>query len=314
MKILITGATGFVGRHLSDSLLQEEHTVAGIGTRPSQDVINHEGFTYISADTTRQGAWQEALSDIDAVINLAGTSIFGRWSQRYKNRIYDSRILTTRNLVDAIPDNKPVIFCSTSATGFYGNGGEKILTESSPGGDDFLAHVGRDWEAEAVRAEGKGARVVLTRFGIVLGKKGGMMQKVLPAFRLYVGGPLGDGRQWFPWIHMDDLLAAFQFVLKNDAVRGPVNFCSPNPVRNQDFSKALGRILHRPVFMRTPPLLLRIVMGELADAVLCSQRVVPEKLLKSGFQFKYPGIENALTSIVADSSPSESSTPENNNN
>jgi len=298
MKVFITGVTGFVGRHLATLLLQEGHTVSGVGTRTRQDVIHHEIFSYISADTTRPGPWQDALADVDAVINLAGKSIFGRWSDRYKKRIYDSRILTTRNLVDALPENKAVIFCSTSATGFYGDGGDDILTESSPGGDDFLARVGRDWEAEALRAEEKGARVVLARFGIVLGKQGGMMQKVLPAFRLYAGGPLGDGMQWFPWIHMDDLLAAFQFVLKNDTVRGPVNFCSPNPVRNHDFSKALGRVLNRPVFMRTPSLLLRIVMGELAAAVLCSQRAVPEKLLEFGFQFKYPGIEDALTNIV----------------
>lgn len=298
MKIFITGATGFVGRHLSHLLLQEGHTVSGVGTRARQDLIPHASFRYISADTTRSGDWQEEPAGADAVINLAGKSIFGRWSEQNKKRIYDSRILTTRNIVEALPENKAVIFCSTSATGFYGNGGNRILTESSPAGDDFLARVGQDWEAEAARAEEKGARVVLTRFGIVLGRQGGMMQKVLPAFRFYAGGPLGDGMQWFPWIHMDDLLAAFRFVLKNDAVRGPVNFCAPNPVRNLDFSKTLGRVLNRPAFMRTPALLLRIVMGELASAILCSQRAVPEKLLESGFQFKYPEIDAALKNIV----------------
>ncbi|MDF1590197.1 MAG: TIGR01777 family oxidoreductase [Desulfobacterales bacterium] len=299
MKILVTGATGFIGRHLSNLLLFEGHSVSGIGTRTRQDLITHENFNYISGDTTQPGAWQEALADVDAVINLAGKSIFSRWSERYKKSIYDSRILTTRNLVEALPENKAVIFCSTSATGFYGDGGDDILTESSPGGDDFLARVGKDWEAEALRAGEKGARVVLTRFGIVLGKQGGMMQKVLPPFRFFIGGPLGDGTQWFPWIHMDDLLAAFGFVLKNDAVKGPLNFCSPNPVRNLDFTKSLGRVLNRPVFMRTPSLLLRFVMGELAGAVLCSQRAVPEKLLGFGFRFKYPGIEDALANITS---------------
>jgi len=300
MQILITGATGFVGRQLSNLLLGEGHRIFGVGTRTRQDAVRHDNFSYISADTTRPGAWQEALGDMDAVINLAGTSIFGRWSEQYKKRIYDSRILTTRNLADALPENRAVIFCSTSATGFYGDGGDEILTESSPGGDDFLARVGRDWEAEALRAEEKSARVVLARFGIVLGKRGGMMQKVLPAFRFYAGGPLGDGRQWFPWIHMDDLLAAFQFVLQNNAIRGPLNFCSPNPVRNLDFSKTLGRVMNRPVFMRTPSLLLRIAMGELAEAVLSSQRVVPERLLEFGFKFKFPGIQDALINILTD--------------
>ncbi|MEW6673494.1 MAG: TIGR01777 family oxidoreductase [Thermodesulfobacteriota bacterium] len=308
MKVFITGVTGFVGRQLATFLLEEGHTVSGVGTRTRQNLIRHENFSYISADTTRSGTWQEALADMDAVINLAGKTIFGRWSQRYKKLIYDTRILTTRNIADALPENRPVIFCSTSATGYYGNGGDEPLTESSPAGDDFLARVGRDWEAEALRAETKGARVVLTRFGIVLGRQGGMMQKVLPPFRFYVGGPLGTGRQWFPWIHMDDLLAAFQFVLENDAVRGPVNFCAPAPVRNIDFSNALGRVLNRPAFMGVPSLLLRIVMGELAEAVLCSQRIVPEKLLGFGFQFKFAGIEDALANIVTDWSPSGNST------
>jgi len=298
MKILITGVTGFVGQQLAALLLDEGHVVSGVGSRRRQDLIRHENFTYISADTTRQGDWQEALAPVDAVINLAGASIFGRWSQSYKKRIYDSRIQTTRNLVEALPQNKAVIFCSTSATGYYGQGDEAILTETSPNGDDFLARVSKDWEAEALRAEEKVARVILTRFGIILGKEGGMMQKVLPAFRLGAGGPLGDGRQWFPWIHMSDLLAAYRFVLNNDTVRGPVNFCSPHPVRNLDFSKTLGRVLNRPAFMRMPSLLLRIVMGELAEAVLCSQRVVPEKLRQLGFQFAYSGIEGALENIV----------------
>jgi len=300
MQILITGATGFVGRQLCSLLLGQGHRICGVGTRTRQDVVHHDCFSYISADTTRPGAWQESLGEMDAVINLAGASIFGRWSESYKKRIYDSRILTTRNLVDALPENRAVIFLSTSATGFYGDGGDEILTEASPGGDDFLARVGRDWEAEALRAEEKGARVVLARFGIVLGKKGGMMQKVLPAFRFYAGGPLGDGRQWFPWIHMDDLLAAFQFVSQNSAIRGPLNFCAPNPVRNLDFSKTLGRVMHRPVFMRTPSLLLRIAMGELAEAVLSSQRVVPERLLQFGFKFKFPRIQDALTNILTE--------------
>lgn len=300
MNYLITGGLGFVGRHLANFLLKDGNRVTAIGLSRSPNLIDHSEFRYIPADTTKAGEWQDELRDQQVIVNLAGKSIFKRWTESYKKQIYDSRILTTRNLADALPENRAVIFCSTSATGFYGDGGDEILTESSPGGDDFLARVGRDWEAEALRAEEKSARVVLARFGIVLGKRGGMMQKVLPAFRFYAGGPLGDGRQWFPWIHMDDLLAAFQFVLQNNAIRGPLNFCSPNPVRNLDFSKTLGRVMHRPVFMRTPSLLLRIAMGELAEAVLSSQRVVPERLLEFGFKFKFPGIQDALINILTD--------------
>ncbi len=299
MNVFISGATGFIGRSLVRILLQEGHTVTGIGTRSSQDVIRHENFKYIAADTTQPGPWQDALSGQDIIVNLVGRSVFRRWSQRYKRRLYDSRILTTRNLVEALPGNTSLTFCSASATGFYGDGGEEILTELSPAGNDFLAQVSKDWEAEALQAESKNARVILTRFGIVLDGKGGMMQKVLPLFRLCVGGPLGNGRQWFPWIHMEDLLDALLFVLKDKALHGPFNFCSPQPVRNSDFTQVLGRVLKRPAFMQVPRFMLRVVMGEFADTILNSQRVLPERLIRSGFQFKYPDIESALKKVAS---------------
>lgn len=303
MKIFITGGLGFIGRHLSNFFLGRGYQVTAVGIRARQDLIDHENFHYISADTAQKGSWQDDLQDADAVINLAGKTIFRRWTQKYKNLIYDSRILTTRNLVEALPQNRNITLCSASATGFYGNGGEDTLTENSPGGNDFLAKVGKDWEAEALLAEKKTIRTVVTRFGIVLGNNGGMMAKTLPAFRFYLGGPLGSGRQWFPWIHIDDVVAAFMFVLENQDVRGPLNFCAPAPVRNKDFSKTLGRALKRPAVIPAPAFVIRLIMGEFGDAILSSQRVIPEKLLDYGFTFKYPDIEKAIAAIVNANDP-----------
>ena len=298
MKILITGGLGFIGKCLSNFFLNRGDQVTAIGTRSRQHIFNHENFHYISADTTQKGVWLEELKNIHVVINLAGKTVFKRWTKRYKQEIYNSRILTTRNLVETMPENNGIVLFSTSATGYYGDGGENILSEDSPNGNDFLAAVSRDWEAEAFLAEEKGIRVVITRFSIVLGQDGGIMAKMIPAFRFSLGGPLGDGRQWFPWIHMDDLLSAFLFLIENKNLRGAFNLCSPNPVRNKDFVQALGRVLGKPSFMPLPAFMIRLLMGEFGSAILCSQRVIPQKLLTSGFSFKYPEIEAAIKSIV----------------
>ncbi len=298
MKLFITGGLGFVGRQLSHFLLDRGHQVTAVGTQPSQNLIKHRNYKYISADTTQKGVWQDSLKDTDAVVNLAGKSIFKRWSKSYKNQIYDSRIRTTRNLVDALPGKQQITLCSTSAVGYYGDRGDDILTESVSCGDDFLARVSRDWEDEAFRAEEKGIRVLTTRFGVVLGKNGGAMKKMVSAFRWYVGGPMGSGMQWFPWVHMDDLISAIMFVIENQDIRGPVNFCAPNPVRNRDLAKTMGHVLNRPAFMPAPGFMIRLALGEFATTLLSSQRVVPEKLLHFGFNFKYPELKTAVRHIV----------------
>ncbi|MBN1932599.1 MAG: TIGR01777 family oxidoreductase [Desulfobacterales bacterium] len=298
MKIFITGGTGFVGTHLSNFLLSRGHEVTAVGIRPSQNRINHENFHYISGDTSKEGRWQEELKNIDAVVNLAGASIFKRWNKSYKQLIYDSRILTTRNLVGSLPKDKKVVLCSTSAVGYYGDRGNDTLTEEEPNGDGFLAQVCADWEKEARRAEEKGIRVATTRFGIVLGKNGGALKKMIAAFRFYLGGPLGNGMQWFPWIHMEDLVSAMLFIMENEKMNGPVNFCSPNPVRNRDLAKTLGHILNRPALMPAPAFIIRLVMGEFGNTILTSQKAVPEKLLKHGFNFQYSGIQAAISDIV----------------
>lgn len=298
MNILINGGLGFIGRHLSHLLLRRGHRVTAVGSRRDPQRIPHENFRYISADASRPGPWQEHLRDAEAVVNLAGKPIFTRWNQSVKKSIYESRILTTRNLVAALPGNQAIPLCSASGVGYYGNRGDGILEEQDAPGDDFLAAVARDWEAEAFRAKEKGIRVVAARLGIVLGKGGGAMEKMIPVFRLLAGGPLGDGKQWFPWIHLDDTLAAFLFVLENTQVEGAVNFTAPHPVRNREFARTLGRVLNRPAIMPAPAFMIRLMMGEFGSALLASQRAVPARLLQAGFKFQYPRLEEALQNII----------------
>jgi uncharacterized protein len=298
MKIFITGGSGFVGTNLAFYLLEKGHRVIAVGTSSAHNTIQQDKFHYISADTTIKGDWQDALKDVDAVINLAGKNIFKRWSDTYKDQIYNSRILTTRNLVEAIDNQKDIIFCSTSAVGYYGDRADEVLKEDAPPGNDFAAKVCRDWEKEAFKAETKGVRVAAMRFGVVLGKNGGALSKMLPAFKSFAGGPLGSGLQWFPWIHMDDLIAAIIFIFENPDLKGPVNFCSPNPVRHRDFAGALGRVLNRPSVMKTPAFMIRLIMGEMGKSLMSSQRAIPDKLLKQGFKFQYPDIHNALYNLL----------------
>ncbi len=298
MKIFVSGGTGFVGTTLVRYLLDEGHSVVATGTSSTHESVGRDNFLFISADTTEKGAWQDSVKHVDALINLAGRTIFNRWSERYKKEIYNSRVSTTRNLVEAMSDNKEIVLCSTSAVGYYGDRGEEILKEDAVPANDFLATVSVEWEKEARRAEKKGARVAIMRFGVVLGQNGGALAKMIPAFKSFAGGPIGSGNQWFPWIHMDDLISAMMFIIEKQDVKGPVNFCAPNPVRNRDFAKALGKELGRPSFMRTPTFMIRTLMGEMGTALLGSQRVIPDKLLKNGFEFQYPDIEKALHNLI----------------
>ena len=298
MNVFITGGLGFVGRNLSNFLLQKGNRITAVGLSKNPELIDHPDFRYISADTTQTGAWQQELGDQQVIINLAGRSIFKRWTDGYKKQIVDSRILTTRNLVSALPTGSQMVFCSTSAVGYYGSRGEEVLTEEAAPGDDFLAEVGKRWEQEARQAEAKGIRVVLTRFGIILDRDGGAMAKMIAAFRFFLGGPLGNGEQWFPWIHMHDLLSAFQFIIENSGVNGPVNFCAPQPVHNKELAAKLGTALNRPAFMPAPAFMIKLLMGEFGESLLNSQRAVPDKLEKLGFKFKYANMDSALGEIV----------------
>jgi uncharacterized protein (TIGR01777 family) len=298
MKILVTGGSGFVGTYLAKALIEKGANVTSVGSRPTYDRIIHERFRYLSADTTKPGTWQDEVTKVDAVINLTGVSIVKRWTPSYKQKMYDTRILTTRHLVEAMPDDTSLVFCSTSAIGYYRNAGDSLLTEDAPNGNHFLARLCRDWEKEALKAEAKGARVILPRFGVVLGEKGGILAQMLPAFRMFVGGPLGNGRQWFPWIHIEDLTRAMLFVMDNALLKGAFNFCAPHPLRNRDLTRVLGEVLKRPTFMATPGFVLKMVMGEFGEFMLYSQRAVPKRLLENGFQFKYEYFRDAVLQVI----------------
>ena len=298
MKIIITGGSGFVGTHLSDFLLSGGHRVTALGRSGDSHRIRHNSYKYVSADTTRPGDWQKEFEDADAVVNLAGATIFKRWTANYKKQIYESRILTTRNVVSSLPRGKNITLCSASGAGYYGSRGDDFLKEDQQPGDDFLAGVSVDWEKEAWQANDQYIRVVMMRFGVILGKDGGAMAKMIPAFKYFVGGSMGSGKQWFPWMHLVDLMAAVQFIFDNDQIDGPVNFCAPNPIQYRDLAKTLAEALKRPALMPAPAFLIRLAMGECGDVFLASQRTIPDKLLDHGFSFQYPDIQDAIRAVV----------------
>jgi uncharacterized protein (TIGR01777 family) len=299
MKILITGGLGFIGTNLSDYLLDKGHSVIAVGRAATLNRITSDRYHYVSADTTRPGDWQKALGDVDGVVNLAGKSIFKRWSKSYKKEIYDSRILTTRNVIDALPTGQAVTLCSASGAGYYGNRGDDLLKEDEKPGDDFLASLSVDWEAEALKGTDKGIRVAVMRFGVILGKGGGALAKMIPAFKFFVGGPIGSGTQWFPWMHLTDLMAAMLFVFEHPQVSGPLNFCAPHPIRNRQLANTLGEVLGRPAIMPAPAFMIRMLLGEFGNVLLDSQHTIPDKLLSHGFEFEYPDIKSALQAVVA---------------
>jgi len=303
MKILITGGTGFVGTQLTTRLIQEGHTVTILTRSLKGAKESPPGIFYLEGDPTKKGFWQEAIKDHDAVINLAGASIFAKWTEEYKKVLRESRVSTTQNIVEGVPSDpsKKITLFSTSAVGYYGFCRDEELTEESPHGEDYLAQMAVEWEGEALKAKDKGARVVITRFGIVLGEKGGALGQMIPLFKKYIGGPIGSGRQWFSWVHIKDLTEALAFLIKHPEISGPVNVCAPSPVRNKDFANALGKVLHRPSFMPTPGFMVKLVLGEFGSVILEGQRVIPKRLLESGFAFQYPNIDKALQGIVGQS-------------
>ena len=245
----------------------------------------------------------EKLEGIDVVVHLAGENVSGlRWTDEKKKAIRDSRVLGTRNVVDAISKlkNKPKVFVASSAIGFYGERGEEEVTESSAAGDNFLAGVCKEWEAESRRAEDAGIRTVLLRTGIVLSKDGGALSTMLLPFKLGVGGVVGSGKQWMSWISLEDQIAVINYVIENENMRGAVNAVSPNPVTNHDFTKTLGDVLYRPTFLPIPEFAVSMVFGEMGDALLlASTKVIPKRLEDAGFEFKHPNLKEAIENAVS---------------
>jgi hypothetical protein len=299
----MTGGTGFVGTYLSRDLVQAGHTITILSRRAQPLTPAPAGIDFLTGDPTQAGAWMAAVPEHDWIINLAGASIFTRWSEAQKKEISASRVLTTLNLVAALAaGDRRQLFCSTSAVGYYGPRGEEVLTEDSPPDAGFLGELTKAWEAEALKAQDLGVRVVVTRFGVVLGRDGGALGQMTPLFKKFLGGPIGSGVQWFSWIHQADHARAFRFIQENPQISGPVNFTAPHPVRNRDLAKALGRALHRPSFMPAPEFMVRLALGEFADTLLTGQQVLPKRLLDAGFEFRFPTIDAALTDLLGQGS------------
>lgn len=298
MKILITGGTGFVGTCLTRKLLDRGDEVTLLSTSGRTPLAGEPAVDVLQADTTRRGEWQDGLGRFDVIINLTGRSVFHLWSDSYKNAIYSSRVHTTRNIVDALPNNSDTVLLSASAAGYYGDRGETEQDESSPAGEDFLAEVCKNWEEEAFLAREKGARVATMRFGVVLGSQGGAIATMKTPFLLCLGGPIGSGKQWFPWIHVDDLVSAILFLMDGSDLQGAYNFTAPGLVRQKEFAKTLGEVMSRPALIPAPSFVMKTILGEFGKSLLQGQKVVPRNLRNNGFVFKYPELEEALREII----------------
>jgi uncharacterized protein (TIGR01777 family) len=300
MKVFLTGGSGFIGSRLAGRLAERGDDIIVL-TRSAKGRSAGSGISFIEGDPLRPGDWQRSAAAADAVINLAGASIFGRWTQRHKQAIMESRTSTTANIVSAVAartGGKRGGLINASAVGYYGFHDDEDIDESAVRGGDFLADVTAAWEDTARQAAGPSCRVVLARFGLVLGGRGGVLNKMLPLARLGLGGPLGNGRQWFPWVHLDDLVGALLFLLDRDDLEGPFNVCTPNPVRNRDLARVLGRAVRRPAFIRTPGFLIRLVLGEFGTVILRGQKVVPRRLLEAGYSFRHPDLAGALADLL----------------
>jgi uncharacterized protein (TIGR01777 family) len=263
---------------------------------------NNPDLKYVQCDTTLSGEWQAEIKKADVVVNLAGASIFQRWTPKVKEIIISSRIKTTENVVSAIGEQKDqtTTLISVDGVGYYGFHGDEFIDEAAPPGNDFLAQLGIRWESAAKTAEEFGARVIICRFGVVMGKNGGALQQLTRIAKLGMGCQLGDGNQWFTWVHQDDLADILVYLIENRSISGPVNVTAPNPVRNKELMKSIRHALKVPLFLpRVPGFMIRPVVGEFADVLLKGQRAIPKLLKDNNYKFEYPTIERALDSVLA---------------
>jgi uncharacterized protein (TIGR01777 family) len=293
MRVLVTGGTGFIGQALCPLLLQQGHQVVLL-TRQLKPRLPQGVKEFVNQ-------LQELEKDsIDAVINLAGAGIADkRWSDERKKKLVNSRVETTRQLVKwmVTQNSPPQVLVSASAVGYYGEQGDRIITEDTPAAPGFTHDLCAAWEAEALQAEKQGIRVCLVRTGVVLDQGGGSLAKMLPAFKMGLGGPLGNGQHWFPWIHREDMARIYVWLVENKQQKGVFNASAPHPVRNKDFTQALGKALKRPALMPMPAFVLKLMFGEMADLLLVSDRMQPQRLEEAGFEFRYPKLDQALQRV-----------------
>lgn len=298
MQFFIMGGTGFVGRHLIARLLAQGHEVTALArSQKSLERLPAE-CTGISGDPLNPGDWQRLAREADVLVNLVGRSIMTRWSDSAKKSILDTRVLSTRMAVASLAPDRPATLINANAVGFYPMQGDQGFAEDGPAGSGFLAEVCKNWQAEAEKARDKGARVVIARFATVLGADDGAMARMLPAFRLGLGGRLGSGRQWFSWIHVLDLCRALEFMALREDLSGPVNCCAPQAVTNAQFTRTLGRVLRRPTLLPMPGAMIQWTLGEVAQVLLHGAKIVPKALEKADFSFRFPDLEQALRDIV----------------
>jgi hypothetical protein len=302
MRVVVAGGSGLIGRKLIEELLRVQHKVTVLSRRP-ENVRKIFSTVHVEFwDAKTNDALIDVLDGADAIINLTGESIAAkRWTRIQKERILSSRIASTQAIIGAINQtrNKPSVLLNASAVGYYGNVPEGEVTEANPKGRGFLADVCALWEAEALKVQEAGVRVVLLRTGIVLDKNGGALRKFLLPFQFFIGGPMGSGKQWFPWIHIRDEVAAILFAMENERITGPLNLAAPESVRMLEFCRKLGKILHRPSWMNVPAFVLKIALGEMAESLLLDgQKVIPQKLIDTGFKFQFPKLEGALRDLL----------------
>ena len=305
MRVFLTGGTGLIGSRIAKKLRDRGDVPVVLSRKegPARKKLG-DGIVVVEGDPMTAGGWMGAVEDCDAVIHLAGENVFGkRWNAAFEQLLVDSRVKSTHNIAQALirkptrADGSPKTLVNASAIGIYGPHGDEEITEESPAANDFLAKLCVDWEAAARAVESAGVRSTQVRVGVVLDKSGGALAKLLTPFKMFVGGPVGSGKQYMAWIHHEDMVGLFLFALDTPACIGPMNGTAPNPVTNRDFSKALGKALHRPAILPTPGFALKLLLGESAEVVTNGQRVVPKKALALGYTFRYPTLDGALAEI-----------------
>ncbi|MCX5805984.1 MAG: TIGR01777 family oxidoreductase [Proteobacteria bacterium] len=301
MKIFLTGGTGFLGQYLCRVFIGKGHKVTMLVRKPVANNYFNQGISIISGDPLAEGDWQRQIAGHEAVVNLTGASIFQRWTKSVKKEILETRIISTSRIVDAMKKSraKGVTLFNASGAGYYGPCGEPAINESVKSGNTFLARVASAWEQTALKAEDDGVRVILCRFGIVLGRHGGAFPRLMVLARFHACTPWGSGEQWFSWIHERDVAGIFEFLLEHNDIRGPVNFTSPLPVKNREMANILNGILKmNPLLPVMPAWFLRSILGEFSQVFLDGQRVLPDVLTKQGFVFKLPVLRDAAADLL----------------